>query len=79
MSAISIGGKSGGDGAASPAPRPTGSSLAAAPTFATMALMTAVLGGGDGAALLGDATWVAHERNGPDVSHDGRLPCRRPG
>ena len=41
MSAISISGKSGGAAAAA-----DWLSLAAAPTFATMALMTAVLGGG---------------------------------
>jgi hypothetical protein len=41
--------------------------LAATPTFAIMALMTGVLGGGpDGYALL-DRAWVSTDRNGPDV------------
>ena len=76
MSAISIGGKSGGAALARAAA--DWLSLAAAPTFATMALMTAVLGGGaeplcsaqHGSLLSG---MVA------DVSPDGRLSCRRPG
>src|SRR5208337_3424121 len=47
--------------------------LAATPTFAIMALMTGVLGGGPGGyALLGRA-WVSAERNGPDVLADERL------
>ena len=40
--------------------------LAAAPTFAMMALITAALAAAR-AALLGIGTRFAHERNGPDV------------
>jgi len=49
--------------------------LAAAPTFALMALLTAVLGGGaPDVALLDRARRVTAERNGPDVLADERLP-----
>ena len=46
--------------------------LAAAPTFAIMALLTAVLGGGSLDALCSKC--VTAERNGPDVLADERLP-----
>ena len=50
-------------------------SLAAAPTFAIMALLTGVFGGGPhGYALLCRAWGVSVERNGPDVCVDERLP-----
>ncbi len=50
-------------------------SLSAAPTFAIMALLTGVLGGGiAGYDLLCRARRVTTERNGPDVPADERLP-----
>ena len=47
--------------------------LAAAPTFAIMALLTAT-GGAAAVALLGGASRVAARRNGPDVPLDERFP-----
>jgi hypothetical protein len=50
-------------------------SLAAAPTFTVMALLTASPRGWPaGHALLGRGTYVAAERNDPDVLTDERLP-----
>jgi hypothetical protein len=49
-------------------------SLAAAPTFIVMALLTAVLGGGPLDMLCSTAAYVAAERNDPDVLTDERLP-----
>ena len=71
MSAISIGGGSHGAGIARVAADWLG--LAAAPAFATMALMTVCFRRRHGAALLG--AWLAHERNGPDVPADERVSC----
>ena len=51
-------------------------SLAAAPTFAIMALLTPVLGGNAGYALLGRAGCFTAERNGPDVFAHERLRFR---
>jgi hypothetical protein len=48
--------------------------LAAAPTFAMMALQTAPLGGGSADMLCHYAGSVAAERNGPDVPVNERLP-----
>ena len=49
--------------------------LAAAPTFAIMALLTGVLGGGPPDMLCSAAQDAsAAERNGPDVRADERLP-----
>ena len=71
MSAISIGGGSHGAAIARVAADWLG--LAAAPAFATMALMTVCLGGGV-EPLCSARTWLAHERNGPDVSaHERRF------
>ena len=54
---------------------PIGYRLAAAPTFAIMALLTATFGGGPtGYALLGQHMASPLERNGPDVRADERLP-----
>ena len=53
-----------------------GLALAASPTFAIMALLTGVLGGGP-ADMLCSAASIAAERNGDHVSSDERLP-RRP-
>jgi hypothetical protein len=49
-------------------------SLAAAPTFPIMALLTGVLGGGQQYAVLGRAGCLTAERNGPDVFADERFP-----
>jgi hypothetical protein len=46
--------------------------LAAAPTFAIMALLTGVLGGGPSDMLCSQD--ASPERNGPDVLADERLP-----
>ena len=46
--------------------------LAATPTFAIMALMTGVLGGGPMDMLC--RAWVSADRNGPDVHADECLP-----
>ena len=48
--------------------------LAAAPTFAVMALLTYVLRRRRGHDVLGRAWCVAAERNGPNVPSDERLP-----
>ena len=48
--------------------------LAATPTFAIMALLTSVLGGGPMDMLCSAAARVAADRNGPDVFADERLP-----
>ena len=49
--------------------------LVATPTFAIMALITDVLGGGQyGHDVLEHAGWLAVERHGPDVPADERLP-----
>ena len=48
--------------------------LAAAPTFAVMALLTCVSGGRRGHDVLGRAWCVTAERNGPDVRADERIP-----
>ncbi len=47
--------------------------LAAAPTFAIMALVTGLLSGPRGHALLGRSASVPLKRNGPNVLADGRL------
>jgi hypothetical protein len=52
--------------------------LAAAPTFAMMALQTAPLGGGSADMLCHYAGSVAAERNGPDVPVNERLDERLP-
>ena len=50
--------------------------LAAAPTFAIMALLTGVLGGGPPDMLCSAAQDASlAERNGADVPADERLPC----
>ena len=48
--------------------------LAAAPTFAVMALLTGVLGGGQQEYVLRCASCVTARRNGLDVHADERLP-----
>ena len=69
MSAISIGGGSHGAAIARVAADWLG--LAAAPAFATMAFMTACLGGGTEPLCFG--AWLAHERDDPDVcAHERR-------
>ena len=72
MSAISIGG--GNHGAAIARVAADWLGLAAAPAFATMALMTVCLGGGV-EPLCSHRAWLAHERNGPDVSAHERVSC----
>ncbi len=48
--------------------------FAAAPTFALMALWTALFHQPAGHALHGDTRLIAHERNDDDVCADERLP-----
>jgi hypothetical protein len=48
--------------------------LAAAPTFAIMALLTSIFGGGPPDMLCSAGHGVSAERNGPNVPADERVP-----